>query len=227
MTDPLAYTVSHSSASILPPMTWTICCQNMTWGSEIHQNGRLLFLGLEKKLQSLLPWCTRAGQMLLHIFLSYVFHIVTVQSIVPCRWYSDWRGLNLWRAEFQFSYWPLCMATFMKPLHEGQSSCCSAQDVYLFTWAILPVFIRSYSNNIGDRNAGLLAEMTWHVLLRSISCLKPCDFCLCDIHWYKCVSIFSSISRWVLFTIAHCQSDGSSHICACVCVCGWVCILYV
>ena len=79
---------------------------------------------------------------------------------------------------------------------------------------------------------GLLAVMIRHVLLRCISCLKPCDFCLCDIGTN--VSPFSvpsnpGIWRWVLFTVAHCQSDvveddGTSHMCACVCVCVCVCV---
>ena len=152
MTDPLAYTVSialqassaHDVDFMLPRYDmrrWNPPKRTITFPrswEEATISAALMYEG----------WLNVTA----HILKLYVFHIVTVQSIVPCRRYSDWRGLNWWRAEFQFSYWSLCMATFMKPIHEGQSSCCSAQDVYLFTWATLPVFIRSHSNTIGNRN---------------------------------------------------------------------------
>ena len=113
MTDPLAYTVSHSSESPLPSMMWPILPRYDMRRWNPPRRAISLYRSYEEATISA-ALMYKAGQMLQHIFSSHAFHIVTVQSIVPCRWYSDWTGPNWWRGELQFlsshtghSAWPL------------------------------------------------------------------------------------------------------------------------
>ena len=191
MTDPLAYTVSHS---ILLPMTWTLCCRDMTWGGEIHQNGTITFpRSWEEATISAAMMYEGWLNVTAHILKLYVFHIVTVQSIVPCRRYSDWRGLNWWRGRVSI----LVLVTLHGHFHETNPwrtklMLLSSRCLSVHVSHTSGVYTKPFQHYWQQKWPGLLAEMTWSTsrddngmcYWGAFSVWKPCDFCLCDRPWY-------------------------------------------